>query len=64
MVKPATVLQREFKAKIVKAINEAGLPAFALIPILKDALGQLVRIDEEQYQADLKAIEEAGEEHE
>lgn len=60
MDKPATMLQREFKDKIVEAINESGLPAFALIPVIERALGELNRIEEEQYQNDKKAYEEAS----
>ena len=62
MDKPATMAVREFKEKIVTAINESGLPAFALIPVIEGALGELNRIDEQQYQTDKKAYEEASKE--
>ena len=58
MNKPSTILQREFKDKIVAAINESQLPAFVLTPVLQQALTELERLDEQQYKADLAAYEE------
>lgn len=57
MDKPATLLQREFQKKIVDAINESGLPAFVLVPILEQALAEVQRIEEQQYQEDKKKFE-------
>lgn len=57
MNKPATLLQREFKDKIVNAINESNLPAFVLVPILEQALAEVKNIEEKQYEADKAAYE-------
>ena len=48
------VRYRQFIANIQKVINEAGLPAFAMIPVVREALQQLIRQDELQYQNGLK----------
>ena len=50
--KPATLLQREFKEKIIIAINESKLPAFVIAPILEQALAEVKHIEEQQYEAD------------
>lgn len=60
MDKPLTIAQRDFKDALIRSINSSGLPALVLIPVLERALEELRQIDEAQYQADLKAIEEAG----
>lgn len=63
MDKPATILQREFREKIVTAVNESNLPAFVLRPILEQVLAEVKTIEEQQYQNDKaeyeKSIEEA-----
>lgn len=56
--KPATLLQREFKTAIVTAINESGLPAFVIVPVLEQALAEVRGIEEQQYQEDLRKYEE------
>lgn len=61
MQKPATLLQREFRDKIVEAINCSNLPAFVLVPILEQALAEVKEIEEQQYRRDKAAYEE--EEH-
>lgn len=58
--KPATLLQREFREKIVEAVNCSNLPAFVLVPILEQVLDEVKRIEEQQYEAD-KAEYEAEE---
>lgn len=58
MDKPATMLQREFKEKIIGAINESKLPAFVITPILEQALAEVKAIEEKQYEADKAAYEE------
>lgn len=60
--KPATLLRREFEDKIVNAINESRLPAFALLPILEGAVAEVKRIEEQQYEADKAAYEAEDEE--
>lgn len=56
--KPTSMLQREFKDKIVSAINESGLPAFVLAPVLELALSEVNDIAQKQYEADKAAYEE------
>ena len=58
MQKPATLLQREFKDKIVDAINSSNLPAFVLAPVLEQALAEVKAIEEQQYEKDKAAYEE------
>lgn len=53
MNKPATVLQRDFKEKIVDAINNSGLPAFVINLTMSQILQDIRLIEEEQYKADL-----------
>lgn len=57
MDKPATILQREFRDKIVNAVNESNLPAFVLVPVLEQALAEVRQIEEQQYKADLAEYE-------
>ena len=65
MQKPATVAYEEFGTEIERIINNCGLPAFIIIPLLKSAIAQLEEIKERQYQRDLeewnKAVEADGE---
>ena len=63
MGKPATLLQREFKEKIIESINNSSLPAFVLIPILEHALEELKAVDEAQYKADLAEYEKENKEN-
>lgn len=58
MDKPATLLHREFKNKIVEAINGSNLPAFVVASVLEDALAEVREIEEKQYEADKAAYEE------
>lgn len=61
MDKPATILHREFKEKIVSAVNESNLPAFALRPVLEQVLAEVIEVEEQQYEKDKAAYEEADE---
>ncbi len=58
MQKPSTVAYREFLDRINNLVNESGLPAFVLIPVFREILGQLVRNEEVQYAADKKIWDE------
>lgn len=58
MDKPATMLQREFKEKIIEAINGSKLPAFVLVPVLEQALAEVKDIEQKQYEADKAAYEQ------
>lgn len=59
MEKPSSMLQREFKSKIVNAINTSQLPAFVVAMILESALNDVKRIEEMQYAADKEAYEQS-----
>ncbi len=50
--------EREFKEKIVEVINNSGLPAFVVKPTLKELLGQVELLEQQQYQQALKEKEE------
>ena len=63
MGKPATLLQREFKEKIIESINNSSLPAFVLIPIMENALEELKAVDEAQYKSDLAEYEKENNEN-
>ena len=52
MDKPTTMLHREFKTDLISLINESGLPAFVLVPVMEQALSELKAIEEQQYLAD------------
>ena len=50
--------EREFKEKIVEVINNSSLPAFIIKPTLKELLGQVELLEQQQYQEALKQKEE------
>ena len=52
MDKPTTMRHREFKTDLISLINESGLPAFVLVPVMEQALSELKAIEEQQYLAD------------
>lgn len=52
MDKPSTVLHREFVDKLQNLINCSHLPAFVLVPVIRDALDQLIRLEDQQFQRD------------
>lgn len=59
--------EREVKEKIIGIVNESGLPAVMLKPIIKDIYDQLNNIEEQQYKQALisqksKEINEANKE--
>lgn len=43
------IKEREFKEKLVKLINESGLPAFAIKPTLKEMFEQVNILEQQQY---------------
>lgn len=63
MEKPATILHKEFREKIVEAINTSGLPAFVLVPVLESALNQVKEIADEQYANDIETYTAAIEDN-
>jgi hypothetical protein len=49
---------REFKEKVIEAINNSQLPAFILKPVLKEILEQVEQIEVAQYDEALKLEQE------
>lgn len=46
--------EREVREKVVEIINNSGLPAFMLKPIIKDLYDQLEVVEQQQYAEALK----------
>ena len=42
--------EREFREKIVEVINNSNLPAFIIKPTLKELLGQIDLLEQQQYE--------------
>lgn len=58
MEKPIMLVREEFVQNISNVINQSGLPAFVIEPILKDILvdiTQIARRDYEQSKAEYEA---------
>ena len=51
------ILAHEFKQELVNTINNSGLPAFVLEPIIKDIYEQILKEDNRQYQEAVMAKE-------
>lgn len=65
MNKPITIVREEVKEQIAAIINNSGLPAFVIEPILQDFLMEVRSVairqyeyDKQQYNASLKNKEE------
>lgn len=58
MQKPITVARQELIDKICDIINKSGLPAFVVINILKNVLGELEVLEQQQLQRDLASWNE------
>lgn len=52
------VKERETRENLVKLINESGLPAFAIKPILKEIFEQLNLLEQQQYEIAYKQVNE------
>ena len=57
MNKPITVKREEFKECMAGIINDSGLPAFIIEPILQEFLVETKNAARMQYQYDLKQYE-------
>lgn len=57
--KPTSLVIKEIEDKLVKTINESGLPAFIIKPILKGLYDEVKILCQQQYEAD-KAQYEAS----
>ena len=52
------IKEREFKEKMVELINNSSLPAFIIKPTLKELLGQVDLVEQQQYKEALKQKQE------
>lgn len=57
--KPITVTRADFISNMTNLINNSGLPAFVIEPILKDMLGDVRIVANKQLEADTKSYHEA-----
>ncbi len=55
MDKPITIARQEFMDNLVKLINESGLPAFVLTPIMTGMTQKIAELEQQQYESDLEA---------
>ena len=66
MNKPSTIIYEEFKQNLAALINQSGLPAFVIEPVLRDYLNDIKMLAQRQYQADVaeytKSLEEENKE--
>ena len=58
MDKPITIIREEVKAQIAAAINNSGLPAFVIEPILQDFLMEVRNVAARQYEYDKQQYNE------
>ena len=65
MNKPITVIYEEFRQNLADLINNSGLPAFIIEPILQNylnetrlAMNKQYQIDKDKYEKSLKASED------
>lgn len=59
MEKPLSVKREEFLQAIVKAVNEAELPAFVALEVLKGVTAEAANVAQQQLEADKKAFYES-----
>ena len=52
MNKPITLVREEFKQSLVNTINNSGLPAFIIEPILVECLTEVRVVMQKQYESD------------
>lgn len=64
MNKPANLIAEETRQKITNAINNSGLPAFILEPIIKDLYNQIVYIKKNELENSKKEYSKSLEEGE
>lgn len=55
MEKPLSVKREEFLQAIVKAVNEAELPAFVALEVLKGVTAEAANVAQRQLEAERKA---------
>jgi hypothetical protein len=59
MNKPSTIIYEEFKQELANLINNSGLPAFIIEPVLRDYLNEVMLMAQRQYQADKANYEQS-----
>jgi hypothetical protein len=59
MNKPMTIMHEDFKQELANLINNSGLPAFVIEPILRDYLNEIRLVAQKQYLADKSDYEES-----
>ena len=62
MEKPLSVKREEFLQAIVKAVNEAELPAFVALEVLKAVTAEAANVAQKQLEAERRAYYTALEE--
>ena len=61
MNKPILVARADFIKALADLINNSGLPSYMLEPVVKDALSDIRRVMNQQFEDELKAYQEASE---
>lgn len=59
MNKPSTIIYEEFKQNLANLINNSGLPAFIIEPVLQNYLNETRMIMQRQYQFDMAEYEKS-----
>ena len=59
MNKPTTIVYEEFKQDLANLINNSGLPAFVVEPVLQNFLNETRMIMQRQYQLDKAEYEKS-----
>ena len=59
MNKPSTLVYEEFKQDLANLINNSGLPAFIIEPVLQNFLNETRMVMQRQYQADKAEYEKS-----
>lgn len=53
MDKPSSILYKEFRSKVIEAINTSGLPAFVINLTLSQLLKEVQTLEEKQLNIDI-----------
>ena len=55
--KPISVMYEEFKQELANLINNSGLPAFVIEPVLRDCVNEVRIVADNQFRSDKSAYE-------
>ena len=47
--KPTVIVKKEFEEALAKLINDTPLPAFVMVPVIRETLRALTKIEDEVY---------------